>query len=59
MITLIELAIQSLSEVDVSKIETVEINQTKYDDDSVGYSVNLTFPAEKDHGIPGSPDKNE
>lgn len=48
MYELLELAVKKLKDVDIKQLETVEINQTKYDDGSVGYSVNLTFPAKKD-----------
>lgn len=42
---LIDLAVNKLMAVPIESIETVELNQTKYDDGSVGWSVNLTFPA--------------
>lgn len=50
MLDLLSLAINTLSKVDTRDLETVEVNQTKYDDGSVGYSVNLTFPAKPEQG---------
>lgn len=44
---LVDLAVNKLMRVPVESIETVELNQTKYDDGSVGWSVNLTFPAKE------------
>lgn len=44
---LIDLAVNKLMRVPIESIETTEINQTKYDDGSVGWSVNLTFPAKE------------
>ena len=45
---MLEIAVNTLNEVVINELETVEINQTKYDDGSVGWSVNLTFPAKND-----------
>lgn len=42
---MIELAIQSLQSFDPSSIETVQLNRTRYDDGSTGYTVDITFPA--------------
>lgn len=50
MLDLLSLAINTLMKVDTEDLETVEVNQTKYDDGSVGYSVNLTFPAKSEQG---------
>lgn len=50
MYDLLELAVRTLEEVDIKQLETIEVNQTKYDDGSVGYSVNLTFPAKTEQG---------
>lgn len=47
---LIDLAVNKLMRVSVSDVETVEINQTQYDDGSVGFTVDLTFPAETEKG---------
>lgn len=44
---MLEIAIQTLSAFDPKAIETVQLERTKYDDGSVGYSVNVTFPAEE------------
>lgn len=40
-------AIELLKEVNPSELETVEISHTKYDDGSIGFSVDLTYPAEE------------
>lgn len=48
---LIDLAVNKLMEVPIESIETVELNQTKYDDGSVGWSVNLTFPAKESDDV--------
>lgn len=42
---MLETAIQKLSSIDAESIETVQIEHTKYDDGSVGFAVNITFPA--------------
>lgn len=42
---MIEFAVQSLQSFNPDDIETVQLERTKYDDGSVGYSVNVTFPA--------------
>lgn len=47
---LIDLAVNKLMRVSVSDVETVEINQTQYDDGSVGFTVDLTFPAKTEQG---------
>jgi len=44
MANMLEMAINTLSEVVITDLETVEVNQTKYDDGSVGFTVELTFP---------------
>lgn len=44
---LLNQAKELLEQVDSNELETVEINHTKYDDGSVGFSINLTYPAEK------------
>ncbi|MCT1904108.1 hypothetical protein [Oceanobacillus sojae] len=40
-------AIELLKEVNTSELETVEISHTKYDDGSIGFSVDLTYPADE------------
>lgn len=47
---LIDLAVNKLMRVSVSDVETVENNQTQYDDGSVGFTVDLTFPAKTEQG---------
>lgn len=47
---LIDLAVNKLMRVQIESIETVEVNQTKYDDGSIGWSINLTFPARPEQG---------
>lgn len=41
---LLNLAIQLLNEVNSNDLETVQVNHTKYDDGSVGFTVDLTYP---------------
>ncbi|MDN6670667.1 MAG: hypothetical protein L0L07_00080 [Staphylococcus equorum] len=40
---LLNLAIQLLNEVNSNDLETVQVNHTKYDDGSVGFTVDLTY----------------
>lgn len=47
---LLDLAVNKLMRVSVSDVETVEVNQTQYDDGSVGFTVDLTFPAKTEQG---------
>lgn len=42
---MLEIAIQTLKTFDPESIETVQLERTQYDDGSVGYAVNITFPA--------------
>lgn len=49
---MLEIAVQTLSSFDVNIIETVQLERTKYDDGSVGYSVNVTFPAKVKEDTP-------
>ncbi|WBX81300.1 hypothetical protein PD280_06150 [Virgibacillus salarius] len=37
-------AIELLKEVNPADLETVEVNHTEYNDSSVGFRVELTFP---------------
>lgn len=41
---LLNLAIQLLKDVNSDELETVQVNHTKYDDGSVGFTVELTYP---------------
>ena len=41
---LLNLAIQLLNDVNSDELETVQVNHTKYDDGSVGFTVDLTYP---------------
>lgn len=43
---LLKHAIELLDAVNPNDLETVQINHTKYDDGSIGFSVELTYPAE-------------
>lgn len=45
---LLKQAIELLKEVNPDEIETIQINNTKYDDGSIGFSVELTYPAKGD-----------
>lgn len=42
---LLNQAIELLQEVDAGVLETVQVNHTKYDDGSVGFTVELVYPA--------------
>lgn len=42
---LLKQAIELLQEVNSSELETVQINHTKYDDGSIGFNVELIYPA--------------
>ena len=44
---IIETAIKMLKELDLDEVETIQIDNTKYDDGSVGFNVGVTFPAKK------------
>ncbi len=37
-------AIEMLQDVNTDELETVQINHTKYDDGSVGFTVELVYP---------------
>lgn len=39
-------AIDLLENLDLEKIETIQVNSTKYDDNSKGVSIEITYPAE-------------
>ncbi len=41
---LLNQAILLLQDVNADELETVQINHTKYDDGSVGFTVELTYP---------------
>lgn len=41
-------AIELLQTVNSDELETVQINHTKYDDGSIGFSVELVYPAKGD-----------
>jgi len=41
--------IKLLQAINPDNLETLQINHTKYDDGSIGFSVELTYPA-KDKG---------
>lgn len=41
---LLKSAIQLLKDVNPDELETVQVNHTKYDDGSVGFTVDLTYP---------------
>lgn len=41
---LIKQAIELLQNVDPDELETVQLNHTKYDDGSIGFTVDLTYP---------------
>src|SRR5690625_3528408 len=40
-------AIELLKDIDLEKVEIVQVDNTKYDDGSVGFAVDITFPAEE------------
>ncbi len=42
---IINQAIQLLQNVNSDELETIQINHTKYDDGSVGLSVELVYPS--------------
>ena len=42
---ILQQAIELLKEVNPVDLETVQINHTKFDDGSVGFNVELTYPA--------------
>ena len=48
---MIDLAVQTLQSFNEEDIETVQLDRTKYDDGSVGYSVNVTFLAKETEDI--------
>lgn len=41
---LLNLAIQLLKDVNPDELETVQVNHTKYEDGSTGFTVDLTYP---------------
>lgn len=43
---LICMAIEMLGEADIDQLETVEVNETSYDDGSVRLSIELVYPTE-------------
>lgn len=48
---LLKQAIELLQTVNSEELETVQLNHTKYDDGSIGFSVELTYPAEGNEEI--------
>lgn len=44
---LLKQAIELLQGVNPDELETVQINHTKYDDGSIGFSVELTYPGQE------------
>lgn len=42
---LLKQAIELLKDVNPDELETIQINHTNYDDGSIGFSVELTYPA--------------
>ena len=42
---LMDLAVNIIRETNIYELETVDVSETKYDDGSVGVSINLTYPA--------------
>lgn len=45
---LLRQAIELLQATNTEQLETVQINHTKYDDGSIGFSVELTYPAKEE-----------
>ncbi|MBL5768404.1 hypothetical protein [Heyndrickxia sporothermodurans] len=45
---MLTVAIEMLRELNPEEFETVQIDNTKYDDGSIGFTVCVTFPATKD-----------
>jgi hypothetical protein len=45
---LLKQAIELLQEVNPTELETVQINHTRYDDGSIGFSVELTYPSKEE-----------
>lgn len=43
-------ALSLLEDVDVNKLEIVQVNVTTYDDGSLGLSIELTYPSENADG---------
>ncbi|GGB26773.1 hypothetical protein GCM10011409_00100 [Lentibacillus populi] len=43
--TILKQAIELLQNVDPDELETVQVNHTKYDDGSIGFTVDLTYPS--------------
>jgi len=48
---LLKQAIELLQKVDPEELEIVQIENTKYDDGSVGFNVSLTYPAEEEKAV--------
>ncbi len=48
---LLKQAIELLKGVNPNELETVQINHTKYDDGSIGFSVELTYPAKEEQTV--------
>lgn len=44
---LLAIAIKMLEELDLNEVETIQIDNTKYDDGSSGFTVDITFPAKE------------
>ncbi len=56
---LLKQAIELLQEVNSHELETVQVNHTKYDDGSVGFTVELTYPGKETDEITVSTDDDE
>lgn len=52
---LLKQAIELLQEVNPDELETVRVDHTKYDDGSVDFTVELTYPVEKEMVVTNSP----
>lgn len=49
---LLEAAMEILHDIDSEKIETIQINSTKYDDQSRGITIDITYPPETEENLP-------
>lgn len=45
---MLEKAIELLQKIDPNELEIVQIDNTKYDDGSIGFNVSVTYPAKGD-----------
>lgn len=48
---LLEAAIKYLHDIDSKEIETIQIGSTKYDDQSRGITIEITYPPEKEESL--------